>query len=101
MGMNFLTDAARLKRIAEVLQQADHPAVPGILEAMNRLIRPASVLGVFAGIGLAFVDPPRYAAGIAALGTTPLPIGAFAGLIIGLHFLTKSGAEPVAKPPRT
>lgn len=95
MGLNFLSDSARLKRIADLLQQADNPALPGAIETINRAIRPAAVLGIFALIGLAFLDPPRYAAGMLALQATPLPVWLCAALVIGLHFLTKS---PPATP---
>ena len=91
MGLSFLSDAARLKRIAELLQEADSPALPAALELLNRAIRPGAVLAVLALIGLAFVDPPRYAAGMAALRTTPLAVWGLSALILGLHFLTKPG----------
>ncbi len=97
MGLNFLSDAARLKRIADLLQQAESPALPAVLGLLNQALRPASVLSVMALIGLAFADPARYRAGIAALAITPLPVWALCALILGLHFLTKSGA----RPPRT
>ena len=97
MGLNFLSDTARLKRIADLLQEADNPALPGAIEAVNRAIRPAAVLGIFALIGLAFLDPPRYAAGMLALRATPLPVWGLAALIIGLHFLRK----PAPATPRT
>ena len=97
MGLNFLSDAARLKRIADLLQQAESPALPAVLGLLNQALRPASVLSVMALIGLAFADPARYRAGIAALAITPLPVWALWALILGLHFLTKSGA----RPPRT
>lgn len=90
MGLNFLSDSARLKRISDLLQEADNPTLPGAIETINRAIRPASVLGIFALIGLAFLDPPRYAAGMLALRATPLPVWAVAVLVMTLHFLTKS-----------
>lgn len=90
MGLNFLSDTARLKRIADLLQEADNPALPGVIETINRAIRPASVLGIFAVIGLAFLDPARYAAGMMALRATPLPVWGLVALIIGLHFMMKS-----------
>ena len=49
----------------------------------------------FALIGLAFLDPPRYAAGMLALQATPLPVWLCAALVIGLHFVTKA---PPATP---
>ena len=76
-------------------------AACGHEEAAQTTVRPAMVAGVLGLVALAFIDPPRYSAGMAALSGTPWPVWALAAIIIALHFLTKSGAAPRAETART
>ncbi|MBT9245048.1 hypothetical protein KM031_01420 [Gemmobacter fulvus] len=73
------------------------PPLPALIEMVNRALRPLAVLSVFALIAAAFVDPPRYIAGMLALRHTPWPLCALVAAILGLHFL-RQGAAP---PPRS
>ena len=75
--------------------------MPARLDLVNHALRPAMVAGVLGLVALAFIDPPRYSAGMAALSGTPWPVWALAAIIIALHFLTKSGAAPRAETART
>jgi hypothetical protein len=105
MGMNLLGlshDAARLRRIAAILRdgmgegERDAP-IPAVVELLNRALRPVTVLSVLALVALAFVDPARYAAGVAVLAATPPAIWALCVLVLALHFLVPA----VHRPSRT
>ncbi len=103
MGMNLLGlshDAARLRRIAAILREGmgegDAP-IPAVVDLLNRALRPVTVLSVLALVALAFVDPARYAAGVAALTATPPAIWALCVLVLALHFLVPA----VHRPART
>lgn len=103
MGMNLLGlshDAARLRRIAAILREGmgeGAAPIPASVELLNRALRPVSVLSVLALVALAFVDPARYAAGVAALAATPPAIWALCVLVLALHFLVPA----VHRPSRT
>ncbi|WP_151718499.1 hypothetical protein [Gemmobacter serpentinus] len=88
MGLTLLADAARLKRIAAILQEgADAPPLPAALDLLARAIRPALGAGTLAALTLAFVDPARYLAGMAALAATPWPVALAAVGTILVQFL--------------
>lgn len=94
--MGLASDAARLRRISAILQQGmgDGAApLPAAVELLNRGLRPLAVLAVFALVGSAFVDPPRYGAAMAALRATPGALWALAGLVLALHFLARIGRK--------
>lgn len=100
MGLTLMGDAARLRRIAAILQEGmgeGTAPLPALIDLLNRALRPLSVLAVFALVALAFLDPARYGAGVVALGRTPWPVWGLCGAILGLHFLV----PVVRKPART
>ena len=103
MGMNLLAlshDAARLRRIAAILREGmgeGAAPIPAVVELLNRALRPVTVLSVLALVALAFVDPARYVAGVAALTATPPAIWALCVLVLALHFLVPA----VHRPART
>lgn len=106
MGLNLLADTARLKRIAAILQEgAEAPPLPAAIDLVNRAIRPGAVLAVFAGLATAFLDPPRYLAGMVALAMTPMPVAAAAAAVVALHFLRfpagKAAVNPTVPAART
>jgi len=98
--MGLATDAARLRRIAAILQEGmgeGAAPLPAAIDLLNRALRPLAVLWVLALPVAAFWDAARYGAAMAALVQTPLPVWALAGGILALHFLARTGA----KLPRT
>ena len=96
MGLNPI----RLRRIAAILAEGmgeGTAPLPALVELLTRALRPLSVLSVLALPVGAYLDPARYAAGMAALALTPWPVWALCGGILALHFL----APVVRKAART
>lgn len=98
MGLNpmgLAADTARLRRIAAILQDGmgeGTAPLPALIDLLNRALRPLSVLAVLALPAGAFLDPARYAAGVAALRQTPWQVWGLCAAILALHFLA-----PVAR----